>query len=89
MLIERAPLDHLCLQLIVDLRDELEREGLEDRRGRNAVCEQVVEFRAHLQDPGGRVLGEDFGGDQGDQGFPVRRRDWGCVCDFLAGGPAC
>jgi hypothetical protein len=32
------------------------------------------------------MFGVDFGGDDGEEGFPVWRRDWGGVCYFFAEG---
>ena len=84
VLVEGGPLDDLPLEVVVDLGQELEGQRLEDRRRRDAVRQQVVELRPHLQDPRGRVLVHDLLGDLADQRLPVRRRDRRFVGHFLA-----
>lgn len=84
MLVKRAPLDHICLDGIVAQRYEFESQRLEDRGGRYTMCEEIVEFRADLENPGWRVFVLDFFGDLRDERFPVRRWDGSCICDFVA-----
>ena len=48
--------------------------------------EEIVEFGADVQDSLGGVLGYYLGGDDGEEGFPVRGWEGGCVCYFFAGG---
>lgn len=42
MLIESRPLNNLALQSIVNEGNQLERQGLEDSSGGDAVCQEVV-----------------------------------------------
>lgn len=63
VLVEGGPLDNLPLEVVVDLGQELKGQRLEDRRRWDAVRQQVVELRPHLQDPRGGVLVHDLLGD--------------------------
>lgn len=76
MLIERRPLYDIWFQRIIDQWYQLECEGLDDRRGRNAVCEEVVELSTDLQNSGRSVFVIDRFRDFRDEHFPVRWRNW-------------
>jgi len=84
MLVKRRPLDNIRLQRIIDLGYKLERQSLEDSRGRNAMGEKIVEFSSNLQDPCRGVLFYDLLCNLADQGFPIWGRDGCFVGYFLA-----
>lgn len=44
MLIESRPLDNFTFQPIVNEGNQLERQGLEDSSGGNAVCQEIVKL---------------------------------------------
>lgn len=46
--------------------------------------EEIVKFGTDLEDACWGVLFHDFGCDLRDEGFPIWRRDWRGICDFLA-----
>ena len=56
---------------------------LENSGRRDAVRQQVIESCSHLQQPGGRALRQYFVGRDGDEGFPVWRRNRCFSGDFL------
>lgn len=81
--IERGPLYDLSFEPVVNETQQLERKGLEDRGWWDAMCEEIVQLSAHLQDPCRGVFLDDLFGDLANQCFPVCRRDWCAVCYFL------
>lgn len=84
VLVERAPLDHVGLERVVDLGDQTERQQLQDHRRGNAVREQVVEFGAHLENALRGVVGEELVGNLVDEGLIVRGGDRGGILDDFA-----
>lgn len=84
MLIERRPLNDIRLKSIIDQRNKLEGQSLQNSCWRYAMREQVVEFRPDLQNSLWGVLFHDFVCDLADESFPVWGWDWSVVGDFLA-----
>ena len=82
--VERRPLNNIRFQGIINMRNELERQGLENSRWRNAMREQIVEFGSDLEDSCWGMLFDDLSRNLADQSFPVRRRDGCLVVYFLA-----
>ena len=75
MLIERAPLNNICLERIIHHGNQLECECLEDSGRRDAMREEVVEFCADFEDLCWCVFGYDLACDLRYEGFPVWWRD--------------
>lgn len=88
VLVERAPLDDVRLQRVVDLCDEPECEQLQDHRCGDTVREQVVEFGAHLKDALRGVVGEELVRYLVDERLVVRGGDRGGILDSFTGGGA-
>ncbi len=84
MLVISRPLDDIRLQRIINLGYKLERQSLEDSRGRNAVSEEIVEFCSNLQDPCWGVFLYDLLCNLADQGFPIWWRNGCFIGYFLA-----
>ena len=84
MLVESRPLDNLRFEGIVNPRNKLKSERLQDGGSWDAVTEQIVQLRADLQYPCGSMLCDDLISNLRDQCFPIRWRNRRLLVDIVA-----
>lgn len=83
MLVKCRPTDHVALESVVNQGQQFKCESLQNRCRRDAVRQEVVELRPHLQDSGRRMFIDNFSGYLAYECLPVRWRNWRVLCDLF------